>query len=210
MVGISNNSNQKEISDRMVEGNQIQNWVVSRHILLEGNIKSVNKRLKFRFMGKELNFEDTGWEALPLNEIFVKKEYGILDVKDRIVIDIGSSIGDSPIYFAMRGAKKVYGYEINLGRLEESIRNIVINGFSDRIEVYPKHYDGKVGDVLKMDCEGCEYNFDWVRFGSFKEIILEYHNGNDKIREQLTLGGYNLVDIPKNTKEGILWAKKKK
>ena len=43
--------------------------------------------------------------------VFLYEEYQTLPVKDRIVIDIGGSIGDTAIYFALKGAKKVIALE---------------------------------------------------------------------------------------------------
>ena len=46
-----------------------------------------------------------------LNGIFCEEVYGFLDVKGRYVIDVGMNMGNSAIYFAMRGAKMVMGFE---------------------------------------------------------------------------------------------------
>jgi hypothetical protein len=37
--------------------------------------------------------------------------YGAIDVKDKIIVDLGSFIGDTPIYFALKGAKSVIALE---------------------------------------------------------------------------------------------------
>jgi ribosomal protein L11 methylase PrmA len=44
-------------------------------------------------------------------DVFLKQEYQFLPVKDRTVIDIGANVGDSSIYFALRGADKVIALE---------------------------------------------------------------------------------------------------
>jgi len=44
-------------------------------------------------------------------EIFIKEIYRPLNVEDRVVVDIGAFVGDTAIYFALRGAKHVYTYE---------------------------------------------------------------------------------------------------
>jgi FkbM family methyltransferase len=46
-----------------------------------------------------------------LAEVFVRGEYEWLDVKDRVVVDIGGNIGDTALYFAGKGAAHVYAYE---------------------------------------------------------------------------------------------------
>ena len=52
-----------------------------------------------------------GKKLFGLVGIFIKDVYNFLPVKDKIVIDIGASIGDSSIYFASCGAKKVIALE---------------------------------------------------------------------------------------------------
>ena len=43
-----------------------------------------------------------------IEENFVNEQYKNLDVKDKDVVDIGANIGDTAIYFALKGAKHVY------------------------------------------------------------------------------------------------------
>ena len=50
-------------------------------------------------------------------EIFDFNEYDELDVCNRVVVDIGAFIGDSAIYFALKGAKKSDCYRTTLGGL---------------------------------------------------------------------------------------------
>ena len=44
-------------------------------------------------------------------DTFIREDYKFLNVKDKNVLDIGAFIGDSPIYFILKGAKKVYAIE---------------------------------------------------------------------------------------------------
>ena len=43
----------------------------------------------------------------PILDVFEFGEYSFVDVEDRIVVDVGAYVGDSSIYFALRGAKKL-------------------------------------------------------------------------------------------------------
>jgi FkbM family methyltransferase len=70
-----------------------------------------------------------------LFNIFYKKEYEFLPVRDRVVIDIGANIADSSIYFAMNGAKKVIALEPFPKNFEIAEKNIAMNGFTDKIEL---------------------------------------------------------------------------
>jgi FkbM family methyltransferase len=124
--------------------------------------------------------------------------YKSLSVKDRVVVDVGAFVGDSAIYFALRGARKVIAIEPHPEAYKEMLNNIRLNNLENiivpinaylvsergraRLGDYEikgsvgKHqnYDGEalvvtlndvidrygIGSdaVLKMDCEGCEYD----------------------------------------------------
>ena len=69
-----------------------------------------------------------------------------MDVKDKIVVDIGASIGDTPIYFALRGAKKVIAFEPFPKIFGLARRNVEENGLQDKIVLVNAGcgYDGRV------------------------------------------------------------------
>ena len=54
-------------------------------------------------------------------EIFEEEDYKFLNVKDKNVLDIGAFVGDSPIYFILKGAKKVYAIEPHSDAYNEMI-----------------------------------------------------------------------------------------
>jgi FkbM family methyltransferase len=64
---------------------------------------------------------------------FLKKDYGKLPVNEKFVVDIGANIGDTPIYFALNGAKKVIGLEPFPKNYELANKNIIANNLSDKI-----------------------------------------------------------------------------
>jgi FkbM family methyltransferase len=158
-------------------------------------------------------------------EIF-EEDYNFLNVKDKNVLDIGAFVGDSPIYFILKGAKKVYAIEPHPDAYKEMLENIKLNNMEDKIIPinmginYEKDYifintknlaqaassffnsnnigikvpAGKLSDIidkynidtqiLKMDCEGCEYDIilkDYDTIKEFDEIGFEYHAYNTKI-----------------------------
>jgi len=75
----------------------------------------------------------------------MKNEYKTLPVKGKTVIDIGSNIGGSLIYFALRDAYKIIGFEPYPKSHNLSIKNITINGFSDKITAVLAGCSGKSG-----------------------------------------------------------------
>jgi hypothetical protein len=135
-----------------------------------------------------------------LDEIFVMKVYGEPDLRGRIVIDIGASIGDSSLYFSSLGATKVYGFEIDKERFTMASGNIEINNLKDKIEFFNEAATAKsvaqlilknnYHDVfIKLDCEGCEYEIlrdlaqeIYVRIGA---IVMEFHQDPKPLIEKL-------------------------
>ena len=163
-------------------------------------------------------FKNYHW---PIIEVFFSQDYGIVDAKDRVVVDVGAFVGDSSIYFVLRGARRVYAIEPHPGAYAEMLENIKLNNMEDKIipinaalgskpgkikipnisldaTARIRHKAGVIGyfevpqvtlrqlimsysiepDVLKMDCEGCEYDiilndYDDVRL--FRELVFELH-----------------------------------
>jgi len=154
--------------------------------------------------------------------IFDDGEYERLNVRDRVVVDVGAYVGDSAIYFALRGAKKVIAIEPHPVAFAEMLENIRLNNLegmiipvnaglaskpgkvcTKKVSVYATYnIYHKPGDcpnavpamtlselvsrfniegndaVLKMDCEGCEFDVilnDYEHVRLFRELILEYH-----------------------------------
>lgn len=70
-----------------------------------------------------------------LLEVFKDNCYGFFDVKDKVVVDIGAFIGDSAIYFAGEGAKKIVAYEPDPHLFEIAKQNIRLNNFTNKIQV---------------------------------------------------------------------------
>jgi FkbM family methyltransferase len=62
-----------------------------------------------------------------LMEVFDKGEFRHVDVKGMDVVDIGAFVGDSPIYFALRGAKRVIAVEPHPVAYAEMLKNIELN-----------------------------------------------------------------------------------
>jgi FkbM family methyltransferase len=58
-----------------------------------------------------------------------------------------------------------------------------------------KKFEVEDGSVLKMDCEGCEYesvlNADPGDLAVFSQIVIEYHNGYREIKRRLEAAGFS-------------------
>ena len=188
-------------------------------------------------------------------QVFSEGDYASLDVKDKVIIDIGAFVGDSAIYFALKGAKRVIAVEPHPGAFAEMLENIKLNKMEniiipvnaglvsrsgkicvENVDNFVTHvmYYGLGGcinavsavmlgelisrfgvdpgnAVLKMDCEGCEYDVilnDYEHIRMFKELIFEYHTYvfNKPVDDLLNMlsRDFRCVIIKGNKKVGIV------
>ncbi len=181
--------------------------------------------------------------------IFLKNDYTDLPVKGKTVIDIGSNIGDSLLFFALSGADRIIGLEPFPKNYEKAKKNVEINNFSDKITVllagcsatsghtkidpdYDSGVDSKLDafdhgvnvplltlknilnnynipneSILKMDCEGCEYETILTASNEilerFSHIIVEYHHGYKNLKKKLEECGFK-VYVKKPTASGFV------
>ena len=82
--------------------------------------------------------------------IFLKKNYDIFKVKDNTVIDIGANIGDTAIFFAHNGAKRIIGVEPFHKNFEVAEKNVNANKLTDTIVLIKAGCGSKTGSV-KID-----------------------------------------------------------
>lgn len=111
-----------------------------------------NGTVAYNYNGKQVYF--TCQNAAGLQEItaityenFEKEQYKHLDVKNKIVIDIGANIGDTAIYFALRGAKHVYAFEPYPYTYNKAANNIKLNGLEKRITILNEGLGAKADTV---------------------------------------------------------------
>jgi tRNA A58 N-methylase Trm61 len=104
---------------------------------------------------EKLNDNEYTITVKDLGKFYIKKdvwpvlnqnEYEILDVKDKVVLDIGAYVGDSAIYFIRKGAKKVYAYEAVKDFYEIMLKNIELNNLQDKIIPTNKGIDCNKGE----------------------------------------------------------------
>jgi methyltransferase, FkbM family len=116
----------------------------------------------------------------------IEKTYGDLNVNGKVVADVRAYLGETSVFFARRGAKKVIAYEPMFWHF--LTRNIELNNLTDVVEVrrYGVWFEDEtinaeldaagtgmrygpveielkradfwdIADVVKMDCGGCEW-----------------------------------------------------
>jgi FkbM family methyltransferase len=195
-----------------------------------------------------------------VSSIFLSDVYGTLPVLGNIVIDIGANIGDSSIYFILRGADKVIALEPSPRNYEFARRNIEENNYADKISILLAGCSTTIGItdlddsrdkgsnivrqdpdlskvpvltleeilnenkllsqrlLLKMDCEGCEYeailSASHETLRKFSHIVIEYHHGYKSLKKKLEMSGFDvLVERPMRNYHqmyvGYLYAKQR-
>jgi len=197
------------------------------------NLSLVKEGISFRYRGSPLIINPARL-SVP-EEVFFKEEYNFLNVKDHDVIDVGLNIGDTAIYFALNGARRVIGLEPYPYAFSYAEKNVKLNNLQNVITLnagYGKdskilvdnskissytssliasNYSGieipiyslktllnkyEIEDaILKMDCEGCEYNLldeDEDILRRLRMIQIEYHYGYEKLKEKLEEFGFKV------------------
>ncbi|MEZ0346220.1 MAG: FkbM family methyltransferase [Infirmifilum sp.] len=165
--------------------------------------------------------------------------YGDLDVRNRVVVDVGAGVGDTAVMFALMGAGKVIALEPHPSLFKVARETVEINGVADRVLLLNAGIGAsdcvvEVGDcpvgyrlfspceckgdvkvrvytlgslvgefgiddvVLKMDCEGCEYDAvtDPEVLKVFRQVVIEYHRGYGKLVEILERAGFKTTIKP--------------
>lgn len=158
-------------------------------------------------------------------ETFFHEDYAMLPVEGRTVVDLGAWIGDTPLYFSLRGARRVISFEkdperyaIFVGNVERNRPNSVIPRLGAATELGSIVHEYQIDDgVLKMDIEGDEETvLDTTLpedLRKFSHIAMEYHRGPGHCRAALERLGYEVrTTRPRHvngTYQGFLYAVRK-
>jgi len=151
------------------------------------------------------------------------------DLKGKVVLDVGAFIGDTAICFSYDGARMVYAYEpvpiyydlamknIRLNKLDNvKLFNVGVGAAKGKFIAVPFGASGEtkidiiplgeaieqIGevDLLKMDCEGCEFpallSLTRKHLHKIKEMIVEYHKNPLPIVRKLQEAGF-VVNVEK-------------
>jgi FkbM family methyltransferase len=145
------------------------NDAVIAYLIKSGKVKERGGAVEFDYGGRRVAMLG----GLPLCaglifENFLNDQYSWLTVEDKTVIDIGANIGDTAIYFGIRGAKRVYAFEPYPYAYRFARENIKLNGLGDRVEVLNEACGGSKDACIKID-----RNFKSLRNTALKD----FHHG---------------------------------
>jgi FkbM family methyltransferase len=113
-------------------------------ITISRSIVTFDKKLRFRYY-TDIDLGQTLWR---IYEIFINNEYKV-DVKNRVVINIGANIADTAIRFILDGAEKVIGYEPFPNSFKLAQENIKLNNLQNRITLINAGL-GKKSSVVRL------------------------------------------------------------
>ena len=126
---------------------------------LDSSVRIIEKIkvIQFKFDNKPLKFYYDSQKQLHntlgmIKEQFIEEQYKWLDVKNKVVIDIGANIGNSAIYFALKWAKHVYAFEPYPYSYKLAMRNIKLNKLQNKITLLNEGCGRKKG-TIRIDTE---------------------------------------------------------
>jgi len=154
--------------------------MISEEMLSIWGIKRNNDYFELYYNGKKLKFfygNDPLGVLIRLIEQFIMQVYKPLRIQGRHVVDVGSYICDSSIFFAVNGAKHVYAFEPFKKAYDLGLKNVIVNGLSDKVSVY---------NVALYD-SNCKVKIDGGTFSSYAELR--------EVKEGIEVQALTIVDM---------------
>ncbi len=106
-------------------------------------------KVQFDYAGRRIAL--SGPSKVPFHfayNLFLRRsEYPTVDVKGKVVVDVGANIGDTAVYFMANGAEKVIAFEPFPDLLKIARLNVRQNGLESRVELVEAGVGGVTGAV---------------------------------------------------------------
>jgi FkbM family methyltransferase len=110
-------------------------------------IEFAESRMTFNFEGNELTLVHPKGCVGDITAVFFTQHYGPMDYKGNVAVDVGAHVGDSAIYFALKGASAIYALEPYHYSCNMAIRNIYDAGLEKKITLLNAALAAKTGTV---------------------------------------------------------------
>lgn len=116
---------------------EFMNQVNFFRIFPEGEIEK--EKIKIKYGSNPLVFNCGNIGPCALGEVFgveiYKKDVDEFNINGKKVVDIGASFGDTAIYFAIKGAEKIYAFEPLPSAYKLAEENIRLNNFQNKCQI---------------------------------------------------------------------------
>lgn len=146
--------------DKLIIKTKIQDFQVDDQICKEG-FRFLYEALKHGWKYNDGIIEKEGvffkYVSGSVFEVFDGRAYDNVDVYDKDVVDIGANVGDSSIYFALKGARKVVGVEPLPNVYAQAIENVKLNYLESKIFLINAALGSKSGKI-KVPCNTSTYH----------------------------------------------------
>ncbi len=126
----------------------IQQWAafsVAKLAILQDFRLDIRRNVSsFSFLGKQVTLSDSILNG-DLYDTYVREIYRVVEPKDRSVLDVGANIGDSSVYFALKGAERVLALEPHPLSFQSLAENVRINSLQSVITPVNAGLSSRVG-----------------------------------------------------------------
>jgi len=102
-------------------------------VLAQGRLYFENSNIVLKFRDLTFSLYNPKIDIPYIYSVFVDGEYNKFSFKDKVVLDIGAYIGDTSVFFAVNGARRVLAYEPNPEVFKKLLQNISLNNMQEKI-----------------------------------------------------------------------------
>jgi hypothetical protein len=153
---------------------------------------------------------------------FWDEEYGMVDYRGKVVMDIGADWGRTADYFLQKGARLVIAVEGREDRYSKLKDNAHLIGGIVPILLWitePRDFAKFIKkyrpDVVQVDCEGCEehlFEIPDALFSLVPEYLVETHNHPlfSAMKEKCVKNGYEIVNVKSSNGLKVVYARRRK
>ncbi|HOQ20736.1 MAG TPA: FkbM family methyltransferase, partial [Methanothermobacter sp.] len=126
--------------------------------------------------------------------------------KGKVVVDIGSYIGDSPIYFILKGARQVYALEPYPSSYILLLKNIKVNGLDEKIIAFNEGLSEKLGKIkIEEDYRALAtsrlkdfHKGKTVKLTNLTKIVEKFNLKGASLKMDCEGCEYNILETPEN------------